>query len=49
MSDRQFLFLGLAAAAVSLWYQNQQTELQTQLNTCRAQLQGFKDGVIYGK
>jgi hypothetical protein len=49
MNDRQFLFLGLAAVAVSFWYQQQQSELQTQVNNCKAQLQGFKDGVIYGK
>lgn len=49
MNDRQFLILGLAAVAVSLWFQQQQTELHTQLGNCKAQMQGFKDGVIYGK
>lgn len=49
MNDRQFLFLGLAAVAVSLWFQNQQWELQRELGNCEVKFQGFRDGVIYGK
>jgi hypothetical protein len=47
--DATPIFLGVAALAVALWLHMKNSELQAQLNDCRSQFQGFKDGVIYGR
>jgi hypothetical protein len=46
MKDATPLFLGVALIATLWFYQVQPSE---QLAKCRAEYQGFKDGVIYGK
>lgn len=46
MKDATPLFLGVALIATLMFYQVNSTE---ELASCRAEYQGFKDGVIYGK
>lgn len=38
-----------AALVVALWSFTQLQELKTNLQSCEAQYQGFKEGVIYGE
>jgi hypothetical protein len=49
MPDRQFLIIALAAAAVSFYLQYQQSNVQQQLDKCRTEFQGFKDGLNYAR
>ncbi|BAZ14690.1 hypothetical protein NIES4071_65340 [Calothrix sp. NIES-4071] len=46
MKDATPLFLGVALIATLSFYQWQHNN---ELSKCRAEYQGFKDGVMYGK
>jgi hypothetical protein len=49
MSDATAILLAVAALATTAYVQFGKSELQNQLNQCRIEYQGFKDGVMYGK
>ncbi|RUT00400.1 hypothetical protein DSM106972_075280 [Dulcicalothrix desertica PCC 7102] len=46
MKDATPLFIGVALIATLMFYQADSIE---KLAECRAEYQGFKDGIIYGK
>lgn len=49
MDNHNSFFLAIAAILVSLWMYNQNVQLQQQLNTCKSEFEGFKQGVIYSR
>jgi|GEM_PF-3529866 hypothetical protein len=48
-SDATPFIFGVAAAAVALWLHSNNSLLTSQLDKCRTNYQGFKEGVLYGR
>ena len=49
MDNYNSLFLAIAGILVALWMYNQNVQLQQQLNDCKSEFEGFKQGVIYSR
>lgn len=49
MDNHNSIFLAIAGVLVGLWMYNQNLQSQLQLTDCKAQFEGFKQGVIYSR
>ena len=45
--DATPILLGVAAVAVALYFFNENSNLKQQIDSCRLEYEGFKQGVIY--
>lgn len=49
MDNYNSLFLAMAGVLVALGMCTQNLQLQEQLNNCKSEFEGFKQGVIYSR